>query len=149
MRHRKAGNKLGRTTEHRIAMRRNMMSSLFDHERIVTTVEKAKAVRPYAEKLITLSKVRNLHNIRRAMSILQDETMVKKLFDELGPRYADRPGGYTRVLRLPKRRLGDNASQAIFELVGNDVLAQQIAAAEAAAEEAGDEDDSGDDEGSN
>ncbi|MCB9892471.1 MAG: 50S ribosomal protein L17 [Planctomycetes bacterium] len=141
MRHRKAGNKLGRTTEHRIAMRRNMMASLFDHERIVTTVEKAKAVRPYAEKLITLSKVKNLHNIRRAMSILQDETMVKKLFDELGPRYNDRPGGYTRVLRLPKRRLGDNASQAIFELVGNDVLDQQIAAAEAAAAEIEDDDE--------
>lgn len=131
MRHRKAGNKLGRTTEHRIAMRRNMIASLFEHERIVTTLEKAKAVKPYAEKLITLAKTRNLHNIRRAQSILQNKTMVKKLFDELGPRYAERPGGYCRVLRLPKRRLGDNASQAIFELVDNQVLEAQLASIEA------------------
>lgn len=132
MRHRKAGNKLGRTTEHRIAMRRNMIASLFEHERIVTTVEKAKAIRPYAEKLITLAKTKNLHNVRRAQAILQNKTMVKKLFDELAPRYSDRPGGYTRVLRLPKRRLGDCASQAVFELVDNKVLEAQIANAEAA-----------------
>lgn len=132
MRHRKAGNKLGRTTEHRIAMRRNMIAALFEHERIVTTVEKAKAIRPYAEKLITLAKTKNLHNVRRAQAILQNKTMVKKLFDELGPRYSERPGGYTRVMRLPKRRLGDNASQAIFELVDNKVLETLIASAEAA-----------------
>ncbi len=71
-----------------------------------------------AEKMITLAKTRNLHNIRRAVSILQDKTVVKKLFEEIAPRFQDRPGGYTRILRLQKNRLGDNASQAIFELVG-------------------------------
>jgi len=71
-----------------------------------------------AEKMITLAKTRNLHNMRRAVSILQDKTVVKKLFEEIAPRFHDRPGGYTRILRLQKNRLGDNASQAIFELVG-------------------------------
>lgn len=131
MRHRKAGRKLGRTTEHRIATRRNMLAALFEHERIVTTVEKAKGFRSAAEKLITLSKVKTLHNVRRAQAMLQNKDMVRKLFDEIGPRYKDRPGGYTRILRLPKRRLGDNASQAIFELVDNQVLDKQKAEAEA------------------
>lgn len=109
-----------------------MICSLIRHERIVTTVEKAKAVRRRAEKLITLGKTKNLHNIRRAMAVLQDRDVVMKLFDEMGPRYKDRPGGYTRVLRLSERRLGDGGSRAIFELVGNNVLQQQIEAAEAA-----------------
>ncbi len=128
MRHRRAIKKIGRTTEHRIATRRNMIAALFEHERIITTVEKAKAFRQAAEKLITLGKVKNLHNVRRAQSLLQDKDMVKKLFDELGPRYKDRPGGYTRILRLPNVRLGDGASQAIFELVDNQVLEAQLAA---------------------
>jgi len=128
MRHRKAGKKIGRTTSHRRATFRNMVAALFEHERIVTTVEKAKALRPRAEKLLTLGKEKTLHNVRRAQAILQDKSMVKKLFDELGPRYKDRAGGYTRILRLPKRRLGDGASQAIFELVDNKVLEEQLAA---------------------
>jgi len=110
---------------------RNLVAALFRHERITTTVEKAKAFRPRAEKLITLGKVKNLHNVRRAQTILQDKDMVKKLFDELGPRYKDRPGGYTRILKLPGRRKGDCASQAVFELVDNNVLEQQLEAAEA------------------
>lgn len=118
MRHRKTGRKLGRNSSHRKALGRNLVSSLFEHGRITTTVEKAKEYRPMAEKMITLAKTRNLHNIRRAVSILQNKTVVKKLFEEIAPRYLDRPGGYTRILRLQKNRLGDNASQAVFELVG-------------------------------
>ena len=131
MRHRVAGKKLNRTSEHRKATMRNLVAALFRHERITTTIEKAKAFRGRAEKLITLGKVKNLHNVRRAQAILQDKDMVKKLFDELGPRYADRPGGYTRILKLPNRRKGDCASQAIFELVDNSVLEKQLEAAEA------------------
>ena len=127
MRHRIAGRKLGRNPYHRKATMRNLVAALFEHERITTTVEKAKHFRKDAEKLITLAKEKKLHNVRRAQSILQNKTIVKKLFDEIGPRFKDRPGGYTRVLRLPKRRLGDNASQCIFELVENDVLERQMA----------------------
>ncbi len=121
MRHRKTGRKLGRNSSHRKALGRNLVSSLFEHGRITTTVEKAKEYRPMAEKMITLAKTRNLHNIRRAVSILQNKDVVKKLFEEIAPRYLDRPGGYTRILRLQKNRLGDNASQAVFELVGYEV----------------------------
>ncbi|MEZ5990376.1 MAG: 50S ribosomal protein L17 [Planctomycetota bacterium] len=134
MRHRVAGKKLGRNGAHRRAVMRNIVSSLFEHERIVTTIEKAKHYRRQAEKLITLGKEKNLHNVRRAQAILQNKDMVRKLFDELGPRFKDRPGGYTRILKLPKRRLGDNASQAIWELVDNRVLEAQLEAH--AAEEA-------------
>jgi len=138
MRHRKVGKKLGRKTEHREATRRNMIVALFRHERIETTVEKAKAFKPRAEKLITLAKVNTLARYRRAISELQDKTIVKKLFSELGPRYKDRKGGYTRILRLGYYRTGDGASRAIFELVDNKVLEQQRAKAEekAAAEPA-------------
>jgi len=117
MRHRRKGRKLGRNSSHRKALGRNLVTSLFEHGRITTTVEKAKEYRPMAEKMITLAKERNLHNIRRAVSILQSKPVVKKLFEEIAPRYLDRPGGYTRIVRLQKNRLGDNASQAIFELV--------------------------------
>lgn len=128
MRHRVAGKKLGRNGTHRRAVMRNIIASLFDHERIVTTIPKAKHYRRAAEKLITLGKVKTLHNVRRAQSILQDKDMVKKLFDEIGPRMKDRPGGYTRIVKLSKRRLGDNATQAIWELVDNKVLENQLAA---------------------
>jgi large subunit ribosomal protein L17 len=134
MRHRVAGKKLGRNGTHRRAVMRNIIASLFDHERIVTTIPKAKHYRRAAEKLITLGKVKSLHNVRRAQAILQDKDMVKKLFDEIGPRMKDRPGGYTRIVKLSKRRLGDNATQAIWELVDNKVLENQLAA-EAADEE--------------
>jgi large subunit ribosomal protein L17 len=135
MRHRKAGKKLGMNTAHREATRRNMIVSLFRHERIVTTLEKAKGFRPRAEKLITLGKERTLARYRRALSELQDKTVVRKLFTELADRYRDRPGGYTRILRLQNRRIGDGASQAILELVDNKVLEQQIAKAETEAAE--------------
>jgi large subunit ribosomal protein L17 len=102
MRHRIAGRKLGRNPWHRKATMRNLVAALFEHERITTTVEKAKHYRKDAEKLITLAKEKNLHNVRRAQSILQNKTIVKKLFDEIGPRFKDRPGGYTRVHPPPE-----------------------------------------------
>lgn len=117
MRHLKAGRKFSRTTSHREAMRKNLVVALFRHERIVTTPEKAKEYRGYAEKWITLARDKNLHNIRRAVSALQDKDIVKKLFDVLGPRFKSRPGEYTRVLKLARHRIGDNAAQAIWELV--------------------------------
>ena len=117
MRHLVKGRKLNRSGSHRKALGRNLMRALFTHHRITTSVEKAKAYKPQVEKLITLSKEENLHNIRRALSILPDKTLVMKLFREIGPHFKDRPGGYTRILRLSKNRLGDNGSQAIWELV--------------------------------
>jgi large subunit ribosomal protein L17 len=117
MRHQVRGRKLSRTSAHKKALKRNLLSSLFTYERIETTVAKAKEFRPNAERLITLAKERTLHNIRLAMSYIPDKAVVKKLFDVLGPRFSSRPGGYTRILKLGKARLGDNAPRAIFELV--------------------------------
>lgn len=117
MRHRVAGRKLGRTTSHRIAMTRNMASSLIDHERIVTTLPKAKHLRPFVEKLVTLAKEPTLHNRRRAFAKLRDEAAVAKLFEVLGPRFKERPGGYCRILKLSKPRLGDAGDRAIIEFV--------------------------------
>ena len=117
MRHLVKGRKLNRSGAHRTALGRNLARALVTHHRIITSVEKAKAFRPMIEKLITLSKERSLHNIRRAMAILPDKTAVKKLFDVVGPHFKERPGGYTRILRLGKNRLGDNGSRAVFELV--------------------------------
>ena len=134
MRHRVAGRRLGRTSEHRLAMRRNMVCSLFEHETIATTMQKAKEVKPFAETLITLAKKGTLPARRRAISmlgnrdILADEegravkkgTIVGKLFSELGPRYLDRPGGYTRIIRRSLRRLGDNGELVLLQLIGPD-----------------------------
>ena len=117
MRHRCAGNRLGRTTEHRIAMTRNMANSLVQHERIVTTLAKAKAVKPFVEKLVTLAKQDSTANRRRAFAELNDKESVKKLFATLGPRFAARPGGYCRILKLSKPRLGDNGERAILEFI--------------------------------
>ncbi|MCP5022455.1 MAG: 50S ribosomal protein L17 [bacterium] len=117
MRHRVAGFKLGRTTSHRIAMTRNMAASVIEHERIITTLPKAKAVKPFIEKLVTLSKEASQHNRRRAFSKLRNKEAVEKLFDTLGPRFADRPGGYLRIIKLAKRRLGDGGERAILEFV--------------------------------
>ena len=100
MRHRVAGRKLGRTTAHRIAMTRNMAVSLIEHERIVTTIQKAKTVKPFVEKLVTLGKQATQHSRRRAFARVRDKPAVQKLFDVLGPRFQDRPGGYCRILRL-------------------------------------------------
>lgn len=117
MRHRVAGKKLGRTSSHREAMTRNMAVSLIEHERIVTTLPKAKALRPYVEKLVTLAKESSTHRRRQAFARLRDKEAVAKLFDVLGPRFQARPGGYTRVLKLARPRLGDASPRAIIEFV--------------------------------
>ena len=117
MRHRVAGNKLGRTSSHRAAMTRNMANSLIEHERIVTTLQKAKVVKPFVEKLVTTAKKDSVHARRRAFAALNDKRTVSKLFATIGPRFAERPGGYCRILRLSKPRLGDNGERAILEFV--------------------------------
>jgi large subunit ribosomal protein L17 len=134
MRHRVAGRRLGRDSEHRLAMRRNLVASLFEHETVSTTIEKAKEVKSFAEKLITLAKKGTLAARRRAIAqlgnrdIVENEdgktvkkgTVIGKLFSELGPRYLDRSGGYTRIIRLSLRRLGDNGQLVLLQLVGGD-----------------------------
>ena len=117
MRHRVATAKLGRTASHRRAMKRNMASSIIEHERITTTLVKAKAIRPFVEKIITLSRTDSVHNRRRAFALLRNDEAVIKLFETLGPRFATRPGGYLRILKLGKPRLGDAADRAIVEFV--------------------------------
>ena len=121
MRHRVAYRKLGRVTPHRTALLRNLATALFERERIQTTLMKAKELRPYAEKLITLAKRDDdrLHARRQVARDIQDPTVLKKLFDTLGARYATRPGGYTRILRLGTRR-GDGAEMAVVELLGSE-----------------------------
>ncbi len=117
MRHRKSNRKLGRTTSHRKAMLRNMVTDLLDHEKVVTTVPKAKELRPFAEKMITLGKRETLHARRQALSVIRRKSVVHKLFDSLASRYAERAGGYTRIIRLGPRK-GDSAEMALIELVG-------------------------------
>lgn len=117
MRHKKIGRKLGRNSSHREAMYRNMASSLFHHEQIRTTLPKAKELRRVAEPLITLAKVPSLANKRLAMARLQDRDAVAKLFDELGPHFQERPGGYLRILKCGFRT-GDKAPMAYVQLVG-------------------------------
>src|ERR1700749_3078752 len=119
MRHRNQGRKLNVTTSHRIAMFANMAAALIKHEQIKTTLPKAKELRPIVEKLVTLSRRNNLHARRQAISTIRDETQVKKLFDVIGPRYAKRPGGYTRVLKAGFR-YGDHAAMAVIEFVDRD-----------------------------
>jgi large subunit ribosomal protein L17 len=116
MPHRIAGRGLGRSTDHRLAMFRNQVSDLLRHGKLVTTEAKAKEVRSIAEKVITLGRHGTLHARRRALRIVSDKDVVKKLFDDLGPRYASRPGGYTRIIKLGPRQ-GDGASMARLELV--------------------------------
>lgn len=108
--------KLGRVSPHRRAMFANLVTSLFRHERVETTLMKAKDARSVAEKLITAAKKGDLHSRRKVMRMVKDKDVVAKLFDNIGPRYADRPGGYTRILKLDPRR-GDSAPMAILELV--------------------------------
>jgi len=116
MKHRVVGRRLDRTTEHRTAMFRNMVTSLLRHERIVTTTPKAKDLRRIAEKVITLGKKGTAHARRLAQRQVRDLEVMEKLFGTIGPRFATRPGGYTRVVRLG-RRVGDNADMAMIELV--------------------------------
>ncbi len=123
MRHRKQGRKLNKTSSHRKAMFANMSAALIEHEQIVTTLPKAKEMRRFADKLITLGKRGDLHARRQAISKTRDIEQVKKLFDVLGPRYKDRNGGYTRVLKAGFR-YGDNAPMAVIELVDRDVSAK-------------------------
>ncbi len=122
MRHRKSGRQLNRNSSHRQAMFRNMAVSLFQHEQIKTTVAKAKELRMFAEPLITLAKEPSLANKRNAFSKLRDRDIVAKLFDEIGERMKDRPGGYTRILKCGNRA-GDNAPMAYIQLVDFDLEA--------------------------
>ena len=123
MRHRVGGRKLQRTGSHRTALFRNMSAALIKHEQITTTVAKAKELRPYVEKLLTLAKKGGLSNRRLAHSRLLDDTQLKKLFDVLAPRYADRAGGYTRIVKTGPRA-SDSAQMAIIEFVDRDVSAK-------------------------
>jgi len=116
MRHRKAGRKLNRSSGHRRALYKNLITELFRHEKIKTTEAKAKAIQGKAEKLITLAKRGDLHARRQAMAMLTDPAVAKKLFDSLAPRYEERSGGYTRLFRLGPRQ-GDGAPMAVLELV--------------------------------
>ena len=125
MRHGKAHRKLGRTTAHRMAMFANMSASLIKHEQSVTTLPKAKELRPIVEKLITLGKRGDLHARRQAIAQIKDETQVQKLFSVLGPRYKDRQGGYIRILKAGYR-YGDSAAIAVIELVDRDVDAKGL-----------------------
>jgi large subunit ribosomal protein L17 len=125
MRHGAAHRKLGRTTAHRTAMFANMAASLIKHEQIVTTLPKAKELRPFVEKLVTLAKRGDLHARRIAISRVRDQDQVRKLFDTIGPRYAEREGGYIRVLKAGFR-YGDNAPLAVIEFVDRDPLAKGL-----------------------
>jgi large subunit ribosomal protein L17 len=125
MRHGKVHRKFNRTAEHRKAMFANMCAALIKHEQIVTTLPKAKDLRPIVEKLVTLGKRGDLHARRQAIAAMRDPAMVKKLFDVLGPRYKDRNGGYTRVLKAGFR-YGDSSPQAVIEFVDRDVDAKGL-----------------------
>lgn len=116
MRHRKAGKKLGRVTAHKWALFRNLLTALFQHEQVMTTVAKAKALRPLADRMVTLAKREDLHARRQVLRLIVDTAVVRKLFDTIAARYADRRGGYTRLVRTG-RRAGDGAPLALLELV--------------------------------
>jgi large subunit ribosomal protein L17 len=143
MRHKLAGRRLNRTSEHRVALRRNLVSSLIEHETVSTTMAKAKEAKIFADKMITLAKDGTLPARRRAIALLGDRdiieyeddkavrkgTIIGKLFSELGPRYLDRTGGYTRIIRLSLRRLGDNGPLVLLQLIGPDEASQEKAKA--------------------
>jgi len=116
MRHRARGRKLGRTTAHRKALFRNQLTALFSHERIITTVAKAKELRPLAERMVTLARTGTLPARRRVLTMVPDKVVVRRLFDEIAPRFVDRDGGYTRIVRLGPRH-GDAAELAVIEFV--------------------------------
>jgi large subunit ribosomal protein L17 len=119
MRHQVKGRKLRRPTAHRLALLRNLVTSFLEKERIRTTLAKAKEVRPLAEKMITLGKRGTLHARRQVIAFVRKEAVVAKVFDDLGPRFGQRPGGYSRIVKLGPR-LGDGASLALLELVGSE-----------------------------
>jgi large subunit ribosomal protein L17 len=119
----KKGPRLGGSPAHQKAILANLATSLFEHGKITTTEAKARVLRPYAEKLITKAKRGDLHNRRQVMSVIRDKTVVHVLFTEIGPRYEDRPGGYTRITKLGPRK-GDNAPMAVIELVEEEFTAK-------------------------
>lgn len=119
MRHRRSGRKLNRTPSHRHAMLRNLVTELLDKERLITTVPKAKELRPFVDKMITLGKGETLQARRKVLSVVRRKEVVHKLFDTLAPRFADRQGGYSRIIRMGFRK-GDNAEVALIELVGSE-----------------------------
>jgi large subunit ribosomal protein L17 len=123
MRHQVKKGSLGRNTAHRRALLRNLVTSFLERERIRTTLAKARETRPVAEKMITLAKRGTLHARRQALAYMTKEAAVKKLFDEIGPRFSERPGGYTRIVKLD-RRAGDGAAMAMLELVGTEFKAK-------------------------
>jgi large subunit ribosomal protein L17 len=118
MRHKIAGRKLGRNPSHRRAMLRNLVTSFLEHERLVTTLPKAKELRPIAEKMITLGKRDTLHARRQVKAYLMSDEITQKVFDTIAPRFSDRPGGYSRIIRY-RNRVGDGAEEAIIELLGS------------------------------
>ncbi len=120
MRHRVRGRKLGRTTAHRKALFRNQLTALFTHERIITTLAKAKELRPMAERMVSLAGTGSLPARRKVLTMVPDKVIVRRLFDEIAPRFVDRPGGYTRIMRLGRRH-GDGAEMAIIEFVDYDL----------------------------
>ena len=121
MRHLLKGKKLRRNTAQRKALLRNLVTSFLEKERIKTTLAKAKAARPLAEKMITLAKVDSLHTRRRALNYIYKKPVVKKLFEEIGPRFSERPGGYTRITKIGPRS-GDGAEMAMLELIGSEYI---------------------------
>lgn len=123
MRHQVKKGMLGRTTAHRRALMRNLVTSFLERERVRTTLAKARSARPIAEKMITLAKRGTLHTRRQALAYITKEEAVKKLFDDIGPRFKERPGGYTRIVKLG-RRAGDGAEMAMLELVGTEFKAK-------------------------
>jgi len=123
MRHQVKKGNLGRNTAHRRALLRNIVTSFLERERIRTTLAKARQARPVAEKMITLAKRGTLHARRQALAYMTKESVVKKLFEEIGPRFVERPGGYTRIVKLDRRN-GDGAEMAMLELVGTEFKAK-------------------------
>jgi large subunit ribosomal protein L17 len=160
MRHRNAGKQLSRNTSHRKALRRNMAASLFEHGAVRTTEVKAKELRPFVEHLITVARRGTLEARRQVIAEMQDrfmadkehegelleKTVVQKLFDEIAPRYVDRPGGYTRIIRLSERRIGDAGNQVLLQLV-EETKAEAGAARKAAREKEEEASEKGEEEG--
>lgn len=117
MRHRVRGRRLARTSSHRTALGRNLLRAIVKHHRIVTTLAKAKEYRPFIERIVTIAREKNLANIRRVLVHMKDRDLVAHLFDVIGPHFKARNGGYTRILRMAKNRLGDNGARALIEFV--------------------------------
>lgn len=128
MRHNVSGRKLNRTTSHRMAMFRNMVTSLLDHGRIYTTIPKAKELRRIADSMITLGKRGDLHARRQALAFIREKDVVHRLFNEIGPRYQNRPGGYTRIVKVGFRR-GDAAPMCLIELVTDEMKPKKATSA--------------------